>query len=391
MGKKINAQVKTDYKESLEELKELMHSSIQYRLISDVPYGAFLSGGIDSSLVSAIAQKESNHQLKTFSIGFENAKHNESDYAEAVAKHLGTDHYKFILGEREALGLVDSIWDYYDEPYADSSAIPTMLVSKMAKQQVTMTVSGDGGDELFLGYGMYNWARRLEKPLIKQLRKPIAAGLNLGTNRYQRIAKMFDYGNKDCLQSHIFSQEQYFFSSQEILRMTQMNCENIFLQKPLERKLTPEEQQAFFDLKYYLPDDLLVKVDRASMKYALETRVPILDHRIVEFALNLAPDLKVKNGVQKYLLKELLYQYVPKELFDRPKWGFSIPLHQWLKSDLKYLCDRFLDNKLVQSCGLVDYKEVELLKKAYYKHGKEYLYNRIWALIQLHRWFVEKF
>lgn len=387
---KIRPQVITDLNEAKKQLDELLNKSVQYRLISDVPYGVFLSGGIDSSIVTAIARKLTDNKLKTFSIGFKEAKYNEAAHARAISEYLQTDHHEFIVSQNDALGLVDDILDSYDEPYADSSALPTMLVSKLARQHVTMVLSGDGGDELFHGYGAYMWANRLSNPLLKVFRKPIGFGLSLLNDRMQRASHLFEYKCDKLMKSHIFSQEQYLFSIAEIDRLLTPDYRlKIKLDERypnLDRKLNPAEAQALFDIKYYLKDDLLVKVDRASMKYSLESRVPLLDYNIVEFALNLSPALKINNGVQKYLLKELLYDYIPKQYFDRPKWGFSIPLAKWLKTDLRFLIDKYLSEQVVKNHNFVDYRMVRKLKKDYLVNNTNYLYNRIWALIILHKW-----
>jgi asparagine synthase (glutamine-hydrolysing) len=388
-NEKISSKVISDEVEAKAQLTDLLKASVKRRLVSDVPFGTFLSGGIDSSLVTALAQNSTSEKLKTFSIGFDDAKHDESGFARKVSEHLDTEHYEYRVTEKDALELVMEILPQYDEPYADSSAIPTMLVSKMARQEVTMTLSGDGGDELFHGYGMYNWAERMANPAVKSLRWPISQILSLGDDRFKRIAKVFDYSTSDNLQSHIFSQEQYMFSVSELSNLLINKPEGLSLlalNSTFPRQLTATESQALFDIDFYLKDDLLTKVDRASMKYSLETRVPILDHTVVEFALNLDPALKVKNGVQKHLLKEVLYDFVPKEIFDRPKWGFSIPLYKWLKNDLSFLIEDCLSERKIKEVGVVKWQEVETLKKKFFS-GQNHLYNRIWLLILLHQWF----
>ena len=391
---KITPNIISDEREAKKQLSELLQASVSRRLMADVPFGTFLSGGIDSSLITALAQNSSSEKLKTFSIGFDNAKHDESGFARQVSEHLGTEHHEYCVTEKDALELVTDILPQYDEPYADSSAIPTMLVSKMARQEVTMTLSGDGGDELFHGYGMYNWAERLANPAIQALSWPISKALSFGDDRYKRIAKVFDTSNSPQLHSHIFSQEQYMFSGAEINRLLVNQEPNTFsllaMDNSLSRKLSPAEFQALFDIDFYLKDDLLTKVDRASMKYSLETRVPILDHTVVEFALNLDPKLKAKNGVQKHLLKEVLYEFVPKEIFDRPKWGFSVPLDKWLKKDLSFLIDEYLCEQKVREIGVVKWQEVETLKRKF-SLGQTHLYNRIWLLILLHQWFSSRY
>jgi len=208
---KISATVISDLKTAKKELRELLESSVLYRMISDVPFGVFLSGGIDSSLVAAIAQQENSLPVKTFTIGFKEEKYNEAEHAKEIASYLKTDHHEFTLSYDDALQLCDQAMDAYDEPFADSSDIPTMLVSKQARMQVKMVLSGDGGDELFMGYGMYRWARRLRHPLIKAFRAPIAASLSLMGNRYRRAATLFQYDDEDNLPQHIFHRSNIFF------------------------------------------------------------------------------------------------------------------------------------------------------------------------------------
>lgn len=388
LEKRVDSQKLSDPAEAKAQLKQLVESAVRYRMISDVPFGTFLSGGVDSSLVTAVAQSISNTPVNTFSIGFTESKYNESAYAAAVAKHLGTRHHEFEVSYRDAIDLLDSILESYDEPYADASAIPTMLVSKLARQHVTMTLSGDGGDELFFGYGTYIWIQRLQNNLVRAGRWGIAALLSRMNSRYKRASHLFRFRADDDLRSHVFSQEQYFFRAAEVSDVLQHKVRSgtlTFPQPEMARELSPVEAQAFFDLQYYLKDDLLVKVDRATMKYSLETRVPLLDYRIVEFALNLAPDLKIHNGTMKYLLKEVLYDYVPRELFARPKWGFGLPLAVWMESELRYLIDDYLSEGVVRQAGIVNYEVVKRLKERF-NRGDNYLYQRLWALIVLHKW-----
>jgi len=393
INNKISENILLNECDAKRQLKELIISSVKYRLISDVPFGTFLSGGIDSSLVTAVAQSVSDNPINTFSIGFKESKYNESVYAGKVAEYLKTNHHEFIVSEQDAMELIPSLPIVYDEPFADGSSIPTMLVSKLARQYVTMTLSGDGGDELFMGYGAYNWASRLSKPLIHLLRKPVANILSLGNSRFKRVSNLFKYDDKKHFSSHIFSQEQYFFSQGEIVRILNSEFYNEFILNENivnnKRILTPAEKQSIFDLKYYLKDDLLVKVDRASMKYSLETRVPLLDYRIIEFALNLTPELKINNNVQKYLLKEVLYDYIPKSYFNRAKWGFALPIGKWLKKDLKYLLDIYLSEEIINKYGVINYNYTQKLIKQFFS-GNNYLYNRLWALIVLHLWLENK-
>jgi asparagine synthase (glutamine-hydrolysing) len=389
---KVNKTPVTNFTSAKQQLNDLLVSSVSYRMISDVPFGTFLSGGIDSSTVTAIAQKNSSQPINTFSISFKEAKYNEGEYARQVAKYLNTNHHEFTVTQTDALQLMDKMLTAYDEPYADSSAIPTMLVSKLARQHVTMILSGDGGDELFMGYGAYTWAKRLHNPFVAAFRFPVAKALSILGSRYKRAAKVFEYTNKYRIKSHIFSQEQYFFSEKELngLLTPSYKTEILFDEEfnQVARKLSAEEEQALFDIKYYLKDDLLTKVDIASMQFSLEARTPFLDYRVVEFALNLSEDLKMKDGTTKYLLKQVLYDYLPRQMFERPKWGFSIPLVHWLKNDLHYLIDNYLNVEIIQACGVVKYDEVEKILQRF-EAGEDYLYNRLWVLILLHKWLSE--
>lgn len=392
----LKSQLKTDVIESeknaLIRLSDLLTSSVQFQMRSDVPFGIFLSGGIDSSLIAALAVNLSRGVgVNTFSIGFEENRFNESKYAKSIAKYLRTNHHEFILSHKDAIDLIDNIFYAYDEPFADSSAIPTMLVSKMASKHVTVALSGDGGDELFFGYGSYLWAKRLNNPIIDFNRKPIAYFLNHLSNKYKRGALMFQYPHKREVNSHILSQEQYFFTRYELDKLMSKPFDKIISNIldisnwTYNRNMTEMEKQALFDLNFYLPDDLLTKVDRASMQFSLEARVPYLDHRIVEFAINVSPQLKFKNNTPKYLLKEILYQYVPEKFFDRPKQGFAVPIENWLKKDLLHLIHDNLSKENIERYNLVNFEQVNFYVKEFL-NGKSYYYNRVWALILLHDW-----
>lgn len=394
--------------EAIIKISDLLISSIQYQLKSDVPFGIFLSGGIDSSLIAAKAASLSNVKPNTFTIGFDNNRVNEASYAKKVASYLGADHHEFIVSVKNAIDLVEDIFDTHDEPFADSSSIPTLLVSKLAKEYVSVALSGEGGDELFLGYGSYIWAKRLDSLFLKTFRKPIASVLSKMPSRYQRISRMLSYSNKANLRSHIFSQEQYWFSEDKTdnLILPEYKKENILTEgMPVSflelyrknkengynlanRKLTAMEKQALFDMQFYLQDDLLTKIDRCGMRYSVETRVPFLDHRIIECSINLSPSLKFRNGQAKYILTEILYKYLPKELFNRPKEGFDIPLNKWLHKEFRYLIEENLNETVIKKYGIVNPGEVKKLI-AMFDNGIDYVYNRLWLLIVLHKWFVK--
>lgn len=378
--------------DAISKVRETLTGSIQKRLISDVPLGLFLSGGTDSSLVAAIASEQSALPLKSFTIGFQDIRYDERVYAGKVARHLKTDHHEYILSESRAMEILENYLDYFDEPFADTSAIPTMLVSELARKDVTVALTGDGGDELFLGYGAYDWANRLENPLIHFLRPPLAWMLkNSGSSRLKRVAGLLDTVPDNRLRSHIFSQEQYFFSQEELRNRLMMDKEGyqaFTYSDPPHHRMNAAEKQALFDLKYYLKDDLLAKVDRASMYHSLECRSPYLDYRLIELAFSLPYSMKKRGNENKWILKQILKKYLPDELIYKPKWGFSIPLGKWLKKDLRFLIENYLNRECIESAGLSNYLYVDALKKSFFK-GNDYLYHRLWVLIVLHKWMKE--
>ena len=387
----ITADPVKDESAAKKQLQSLLFDSVEKQLISDVPTGTFLSGGVDSSLVTAIACKVSSSPIETFSIAVDDGKYNESAYAQQVSKHLQTNHHEFHVKEKEVMELVDQLIPTYDEPFADASAFPTMMVSRLAARHVTVALTGDGGDELFHGYGTYQWAQRLSNPLLHLAKDPLYAASKLLGSRYQRIGNMFAYETKEHIATHIFSQEQYYFSEtdlQQLLVANQFNFAEINAVVPVARKLSERERQSYWDFNHYLKDDLLVKVDRASMKYSLECRVPLLDHRLVEFAYNLDESLKIKGSAMKYLLKQVLFDHVPKEIFNRPKQGFSIPLAKWLRTDLKYLLDKYTSLEIIEKYHVVKYEIVSQLKQSYLS-GTAYLFHRLWLIVVLHWWLEE--
>ena len=330
----------TDYGEGKARLKELLTAAVKRRMIADVELGTFLSGGYDSSLVTAIAAGLSEKPVKTFSIGFEEAAYDESGYAEKIASCLGTEHTKRIITEKEMFDLVESIPKYYDQPFADSSQIPTMLVSALAKEKVTVALSGDGGDEFFCGYGLYDklyQAQRLDRlgglvyglcglPGLKQ-----AKTLEKLPFSVQVIAK-----NRDRRMKTQLCSPHYL----DCVRKMAGEGEVRFLQEAGYGVKDWQVRRMLLDMETYLPGDILCKVDRASMKYSLEARCPILDRDVMEYSFRLPQSFKYKNGTKKKILKEIAWDYLPKELLERPKKGFSVPMDKWLAGPLK---ERLLD------------------------------------------------
>jgi asparagine synthase (glutamine-hydrolysing) len=387
----VSEEVLHDEMAAKKQLRNLLLDAVEKQLISDVPVGTFLSGGIDSSLITAMAAHLKPDKVKTFSIGYDTHKYDESEYAKNVAKFIGTEHYAVKLNEDDLDSILPEIIFGYDEPFADTSAYPTMVVSKMARQHVTVALSGDGGDELFMGYGMYKWASRLDNPLVKAFRKPFYPFTQMAPYVIKRGGLLLDYSNADHLRSHIFSQEQYYHSEKDLRQLLmdeEFNFDHFNPHPHSLRPLKPKERQSFWDIQHYLKDDLLVKVDRASMKYSLESRVPYLDHRVIEFAINLDESLKYRNGISKYILKEVLYEFLPANLFNRPKWGFALPLPYWLKGKLRYLIDRYTNDTIINRYDILANLYVQDLKNRFLG-GEDYLYNRIWTIIVLHWWLEE--
>ncbi len=384
----IEANPLTQAHDALQQVDDMLHSAVRYRLVSDVPFGAFFSGGIDSTLIVSIAQKQLSVPLKTFTIGFDDSAHDESHYAERIASFLKTDHHTYRVSWQDAVMLATQAMDIMDEPMADSSTIPTMLVAQLARRQVKMVLSGDGGDELFFGYGMYRWARRLTHPVVRRLYGPLANLLPLLGNRYHRIARLFEHA--DSLYEHIFSQEQSMFSRHETRRLLGDSLRTSHLEplQPTARRLSVVEQHALMDLIYYLRDDLLVKIDRSTMRVGLECRTPFLDYRLVRLALNISEDMKMRHGTLKWLLRQLLHRYVPAHLFERPKQGFSVPLARWLSHELNPLLENLLSEESVRKTALLDWQEVLALKKSFY-HGRSYLCHRLWNLMTLQHWLLK--
>lgn len=375
-----------------EELHSLLKESVKRHLISDVPYGVLLSGGTDSSLLAALAQAMNQKPIKTFTIGFNHGKYDESNHAKNVADFLKTEHYSHYVDETEIKKLIPSLCSIYDEPFGDSSALPTLLLSQYAKQHATMVLSGDGGDELFMGYGRYRLANYLHKPIIQALHKPLAVFLSLSSSaRYQKASSLLDFEHT-LTSEHIFSQEQSFFSKKEIAKILikeQQETHSLKNLSTTQRLLFPAEEQSIFDFRYYLKDDLLVKIDRASMHHSLEVRVPLLDNSIISYSLNLDHRLKNKNNINKYLLKEIAYEYIPKHLLDRPKQGFAIPLQHWLKNDLRFLINNYLSDSHINKHGIFDPTLVNKLTTQFLYNKKDHLYHKIWLLIVLQQ-FLEK-
>lgn len=396
--------------QAIDHLDGLLRDAVALRMEADVPLGAFLSGGIDSSMVVALMQSQASRPVKTFSIGFDVPGYNEAVHAKAIAQYLGTDHTEQYVSGTEALSVVPKLGSMFDEPFADSSQIPTFLVSQIAKRNVTVCLSGDGGDEMFGGYSRYQltpkmWAklsripaRKLIGSAVERLPLPIlelmAQCLGLVVNRYLR-RPMTAIKLKELL-PWLSARDQY-----ELYRLSMMAWK-----KPVDLVYGSSDAYAgidnvsspfkdflhvmmYHDMMTYLPGDILTKVDRASMAVSLEGRIPLLDHRISEFSWQLPAHMKMRNGEGKWLLKQVLYKYVPKALLERPKMGFGVPLGHWLKNDLRDWADALLDPQVIRSQGLLSEAVISSQWKAHCRGDGDFS-DSLWPVLMLQAWMRER-
>jgi len=401
--------IRTD--DALEQLDHLLTRCVADRLISDAPLGALLSGGIDSSMVVALMQKISATPVQTFSIGFSEPEYNEAPWAAQVARHLGTRHTELYADPLDALNLIPRLPEIYDEPFADSSAIPTLLVSQLARSKVTVALSGDGGDEQFCGYVRYHSTasmadvfnkapvliRRHLAHLLSRLPSQWIASCYMPWRRFlpqryqvanfqDKWEKLIRILDKNRLQD-IYRMTISLWSDSELNALINRRRPASIYENCFERSETwPTLSRLMYtDQRTYLPDALLTKVDRASMSVALEVRVPLLDHRIVEFTAKLPEHLKYQNGTGKYLLQKLLARYLPRQLFERPKMGFGVPLDGWLRHELKELLTDYLSYDRLKREGLFNPSEVERKIKAHLT-GQANEQYRLWALLMWEMW-----
>ncbi|WP_339138125.1 MAG: asparagine synthase (glutamine-hydrolyzing) [Candidatus Electrothrix sp. GW3-4] len=396
-----------DEQEALSLLEDSLLQSVQEQSLADVPLGAFLSGGIDSSLIVALMQSQATKPVKTFTIGFTEDGYSEAVYAKAVAEHLQTDHTELYLNATQAMDVIPRLPTLYDEPFADSSQIPTFLVAQMARQYVTVALSGDGGDELFGGYNRYLWAPKIWRKIAwlpysvrQQLshlfiwlsqndvlahqqgiaqRLPIALAGEKLQKLGQRVLGVRDIDDFYLsLISEWRTAEEVVLAAQE--PATLLTERNRWPQ--LERA---EERMMYLDAMTYLPDDILCKVDRAAMGVSLETRVPFLDYRVVELAWQLPVDMKIRNGQGKWALRQLLYKYVPQKLIERPKQGFAIPLGNWLRGPLRAWAEHLLDPVRLAKEG---YFRPEPIRKKWQEHmsGKRNWEHSLWSILMFQAW-----
>lgn len=403
---KSNKFENTRDEELVNKLESLIKRSVSEQRISDVPLGAFLSGGIDSSVVVGILQSLSDKPIKTFTIGFEDPEFNEADDAVAVAKHLGTEHKELILSLDEIISVIERLPVIYDEPFSDASQLPTFLVSQLAKQDVKVVLSGDGGDELFCGYNRYHytakvWSKLQNLPLF--LRKFISDLLlsvspsswdkfsqivhlnkkipNLG-NKVQKGARVLKASSIHDLYARILSNWEV---DEHLVKESTFNQLPLLSESRDLEQLNDLEKMMLWDMQSYLMDGVLVKTDRATMACSLEGRVPLLDHRIAEFAAKLPIEVKFREGKGKWVLRQVLYRYVPKKLIERPKKGFSLPIADWLRGPLKEWVESLLNSEKLEKDGFL---EVSLVHKKWKEHssGKRDWSKQLWSVLMFQLW-----
>lgn len=399
--------------DAVNELEQVLGNAVAQQLISDVPLGAFLSGGVDSSTIVALMQKHSARKVRTFSIGFDDKEFNEAEHALAIAQHLDTNHTELYVSSQDALNVIPKLPAIYDEPFADSSQIPTYLVSAMAKQHVTVSLSGDAGDELFCGYQRYTLAQQLENRLdrtpqfVRQCGRGVINALSasqwntvlspiqpLFPSQY-RAVNMGDKLHKFsgllaaddgisrylAMISHSLSPEQYVKGG--------TFSPGLLLEKSLAAKTDYMQHLMYLDSVSYLPDDILVKVDRAAMAVSLEGRVPFLDHRVVEFAAALPQQFKLREGQTKWCLRQVLYRHVPRQLLERTKMGFAVPVAAWLRGPLRDWAEQLLDPVLLQQQGILN---VEYIRQLWHEHlsGNRNWHSQLWNVLMFQAWLAHQ-
>jgi asparagine synthase (glutamine-hydrolysing) len=400
--------------EAADQLEVILNKSIKDQMLADVPIGAFLSGGIDSSTITALMQKQSGRSINTFSIGFDFHDFNEAEHAKAIAKHLGTTHTEMYVSEQDTRNVIPMLPRIYDEPFADSSQIPTFLVSKMAKQHVTVALSGDGGDELFAGYSRYsqtlaNWQQlnqgkgqlktilsralcTLPNDLIDAILRPVLA-INRQYAKHSgvRLKANAHIAQSKTLAEYYSNSIAFWHPNSELLAKSlnadySLNAAHIH---DIANTLSPLNLLQYLDTQMYLPDDILTKVDRAGMAVSLESRIPMLNHNVVEFAATLPDNIKTFQGKAKWPLQEILSRHVPRKLFERPKQGFAIPIGEWLKGPLKEWMMDLLNHDRLKRQGILNHQAIIPLLDMHMDGNSDYSLN-LWSVLMLQAWLDEQ-
>lgn len=390
--------------EILHDIESLLLSSANYRMVADVPVGMFLSGGYDSSTVSALLQKDRTEKIKTFTIGFKEDEFNEAPYAKKVAEYLGTNHTEYYCSMDDALALIPEMPFHFDEPYADYSSIPTMLVSELARKKVTVALSADGGDELFGGYPKYINAlkyQQLRKFLPDVFSSPAQQFYDLTSTVLLSKTKFVKYDTTNNkigelirgktaidfarINVQIFEEK----SLDRLLLKGRVKQNNLFYDKHFFSSFDTLDQLLLLDFKIFLPDDLLVKIDRSTMRVSLEGREPLLDHRLIEYMgkINAQSKLNYGNKTTKYYLKKIAHKYVPEQMLNRPKMGFTPPLANWMRGPLKEYVMQYMNKDLIESQELLNYTVINRIKRDFYDLNYFKASKKIWNILMFQMWF----
>lgn len=395
----LNGNYSGSIEDAQDELHQLLKKSVSEQLIADVPVGCFLSGGIDSSTIAAIMQEQSSKQIQTFSIGFDNPGYNEAPFAKSIARYLGTNHTELYVTSLDALNVIPQLSSIYDEPFSDPAGVPNYLVAKLAKKTVTVALSGDGGDELFAGYNRYLYAEKLYNKLsyipiwARSIISNIPAQYLLLLNKLLK----FPISNLNDRLTNVngLLDAKSFLDFYLALTSNWTNYQEVVLGTKNEyslwdKKMPWFEENRVFGMQYldalgYLPDDILVKVDRASMANSLESRAPFLNYHIAQFAFSLPLSYKIRHGQTKWLMRQILHQYVPKELVERPKAGFAVPLQDWLRKDLKDWAIALLDPSKIKNQGYFDSHMIQA-KLEQHLSGKVNNASSLWDILMFQQW-----
>jgi asparagine synthase (glutamine-hydrolysing) len=387
--------------EAINETERLLKSASEYRMVADVPVGIFLSGGYDSSTVTALLQSERTKKLKTFSIGFLEKKFNEAHHAKKVAGYLGTDHTEYYCSHRDIFDILPKLSEIWDEPFADNSVIPTTLVSKLARDQVKVSLSADGGDELFGGYDKYVKAtyyyelfnklpaRNLFTKILGMI-SPKKTGLDLlidnFSHKYHRALTIISADS----QNQTMQALQKFLTDSELMDLVKFKTGSIKTNFDdvlnFKSHLSDIDKMMAIDFKTYQLDNILTKVDRATMSVGLEGREPLLDYRLIEYIARIDSALKINQGNKKYLLKQIAHKYLPKEIMDRPKMGFSVPIIELFRNELKHYLEYYLNPELLEKQGLFNTKKITIMKTQYL-NGQNHLFEKLWIILVFQMWY----
>jgi len=389
--------------EAVNDLDKLLSQSVKGQMEADVPLGAFLSGGIDSSLIVSLMQSQSSSPVETFSIGFEEEGYNEAVYAKQIAQHLGTKHTELYVSAQDAMNVIPKLSSLYDEPFSDSSQIPTYLVSAMTKESVTVSLSGDAGDELFGGYNRYLWTRKIwnkVKYMPSSVRNFIAWGMTsvspmvwnkilrqivsmpLPGDKIHKLASLLPAKSAEDFYFHLIS---HWHDVDNVVIGAECSVAPVVSSSTRLDLGSIEQNMMYLDSISYLPDDILTKVDRAAMGVSLETRIPFLDHHVVEFAYQLPLSMKIQNGESKWILKQVLDKYIPRELMERPKMGFGVPIDSWLRGPLRDWAESLLDESRLKQEGFF---HAEPIRKKWNEHlsGSRNWQHHLWDVLMFQSW-----